>query len=383
MIRRRGIVLLSDTTFPGVLPLKLGAYMPPGFREVRIKTLGIGVVPRFWATPYHPPWGLGLPYDASDLGIARTLRAHAEQKALCQQERGEDKVLMMLDIYGCDVNIDSLFHGYETFCSSHGTAAISHSFLDAITVCHDTTLQMSTESLDFPLPPDDKQKYIPPHLKHAGFLPRKSIPSDLRYPSWFHEVTMSGNPSRSRRPKNIVLVAQGTQTTKYDELVIPTIDALAGEPDTMVIALLCHRGANLDLSSFQGGVLPRNVRVLDYFPYDAILPHVDVFVSSSGFGGLSHAIANSVPMVQCGWIVDKPDIGRRVEYAGLGLYIGREDYPARPEVIRSAVQTILDNREEYKRRAEALHAESETDYQPLECIKEEIMALHRDSKKNL
>ncbi|POS78116.1 glycosyltransferase [Diaporthe helianthi] len=382
-LRCRGIVILSDTAFSGVLPLKLGAYMPPGFGQVRIKTVGIGVVPRFWATPYHPPWGLGLAYDASDMGIARTLRAHDEQKTLSKQRGGEDKVLTMLEIYGCNVNIDSLFHGYETFRSGDGTAAISHSFLDAITVCHDTTLQMSTESLEFLLPPGDKQKYVPPHLKHAGFLPRKSIPSDLSYPSWFHELTKPGQHDPSSTPTKVVLVAQGTQTNRYDEVVMPTIQALAGEPGVMVIALLCHRGAKLDHSSFQDGILPPNVRVLDYFPYDAILPYVDVFVSSSGFGGLSHAIANSVPMVQCGWIVDKPDIGRRVEYSGLGVYIGREDYPARPEVIKSAVRTILDNEDSYKRRAEELHVESETDYQPLECIKEEIMALHRDSWKDL
>ncbi|KAG8157916.1 hypothetical protein KVR01_012188 [Diaporthe batatas] len=377
-LRSRGIVILSDTAFPGVLPLKLGAYMPPGFQEIQIKTLGIGVVPRFWATPYHPPWGLGLPYDASDMGVARTLRAHDEQKALHRQKGGEDKVRMMLDIYDCNISIESLFHGYQTFCSGDGDAVISHTFLDAITVCNDTTLQMSTESLDFPMPPGAKKEYVPSHLKHAGFLPRKSIPSDLRYPSWFHELTMPERQSLSCSPK-VVLVAQGTQTNNYDEVVIPTIQALTGETAILVVAILCHRGAHLDLSSFKDGVLPPNVRVLDYFPYDAILPYVEVFVSSSGFGGLSHAIANGVPMVQCGWIVDKPDIGRRVECSGLGLYIGRDDYPAKPEAIRCAVKTILNSQGIYKRRAENLCRESKMLYRPLECIREEIMALHGDS----
>lgn len=374
-LHSRGVVILSDTAFSGILPLKLGAHRPPGFKDIQIKTLGIGVVPRFWATPYHPPWGLGLPYDASELGVARTLRAHDEQRTLCQQKGGEDKVLMMLDIYGCNINLESLFHGYETFRYGEEVAIISHSFLDAVTVCHDTTLQMSTKSLEFPIPPDVKQEYVPAHLKHAGFLPLKNIPSDLSYPPWFHELTLSGRQNLSRRPK-VVLVAQGTQTVKYDELVIPTIQALAGEADILVIALLCHRGAKIDLSSIQGGALAENVRILDYFPYDAILPFVDVFVSSSGFGGLSHAIANGVPIVQCGWIVDKPDIGRRVECSGLGLYIGREDYPAKPETIESAVKTILNSQGMYKRRAQELHTESMTEYQPLESIKEEIMALN-------
>jgi UDP:flavonoid glycosyltransferase YjiC (YdhE family) len=230
--------------------------------------------------------------------------------------------------------------------------------------------------MEFPIQQGDREKYIPPHLKHAGFLPRKSLPSELSYPSWFHELTAGQRQQHlSCNLKKVVLVVQGTMRTKYDELMIPTIQALAGEPATLVVALLCQRGADLDLTLLPGGVLPSNVRVLDYFPYDAILPYVDVFVSSSGFGGLTHAVANSVPIVQGGWIVDKPDIGRRIEYSGLGLYIGREDYPARPEAIRAAVKTIFDNYESYKRRAEELHAESERDYQPLECIKEEIMAL--------
>lgn len=374
-LRRRGIVILSDTAFSGVLPLKLGASRPSGFEDVPIKTLGIGVVPRFWATPYHPPWGLGLPYDASEIGIARTLRAHSEQKALFQQKGGEDKVRMVLDIYGCNIKVDSLFNGYETYSSGDEALTVSHSFLDAVTICNDTTVQMSMESLEFPIPPGIKHQYVPPYLKHAGFLPLKSIPADLDYPRWFEHELVPRAPKYLSCGRKVVLVAQGTQTIHYDELVIPTIQALARESEILVIAILGRRGAAIDASSIEGGVLPSNARVLDYFPYDAILPYVDVFVSSSGFGGLTHAIANAVPLVQCGWIVDKPDIGRRVERSGLGLYIGREDYPANPDTVRSAVTAVLSNPGKYKRRALELQKESLTKYRPLDYIREEILAL--------
>lgn len=36
---------------------------------------------------------------------------------------------------------------------------------------------------------------------------------------------------------------------------------------------------------------------------------------------MNHAVVNGVPDVEAGILIDKPDVGRRIEYAGLGVFI--------------------------------------------------------------
>lgn len=90
--------------------------------------------------------------------------------------------------------------------------------------------------------------------------------------------------------KRIILVAQGTEILDHSETVVLTLRGLANQPDTLVIAILCQRGATLGphLAQFDNPDhrLPANARVVDYFPYDAVLAHADAFVSNSGFGGV-------------------------------------------------------------------------------------------------
>lgn len=233
---------------------------------------------------------------------------------------------------------------------------------------------MSMESLEFPLPRDGKQ-LVPPHMKHAGFLPLKKLSSDLQYPAWFDYDLR--NPA-SRQQVNVILVVQGTTTRNYDELIKPTIAAFARDKTMMVIAVLGRVGEKLPPE--YEATLPTNARVLDYFPYDALLPYVDVLISSSGFGGLTHAVANGVPLVQAGWITDKPDIGVRVAQAGIGVYLGRETYPAQPTEIEAAVRHVLGQPERYRTRAKEFQAEAAERYRPLETIRDEIVRMSASAK---
>ena len=57
--------------------------------------------------------------------------------------------------------------------------------------------------------------------------------------------------------------------------------------------------------------------------YDAILPHARVFVTNGGWTGVLLALAHGVPVLQVGKTEEKADIGRRVEWAGAGLHLGK------------------------------------------------------------
>lgn len=108
-LRGRTVVVLSDTCFSGVLPLKLGAEAPPGFEGVEIRTIGIGVVPQFWATTTRPPWGLGLPFDGSEEGVRRNLR---EYEKMWDQE-AEDRARWVLEALNCEDTVDELFARHD------------------------------------------------------------------------------------------------------------------------------------------------------------------------------------------------------------------------------------------------------------------------------
>ncbi|KAK1708873.1 hypothetical protein CaCOL14_007310 [Colletotrichum acutatum] len=350
------IFVLSDTCFSGTLALKLGTDLPELFEEDEvIKTIGIGVVPVFWTSPERPPWGSGLPFDDSEEGRAKNVRVHKET----WNSAAEDRARWVLGLMGCPKPVVSLYEGLST--------SIEHPFWDASTVCHDTVLQMCLPSLEF-LSSDWPRK-----IKFAGTLPIKPIPSDLTYPRWFNDILSNSSSLQVSKPsrKKIVFVAQGTEVLDHEELIIPTMKALATCHDILVVACLCVAGATLNTSTFGNGELPVNARVVDYFPYDAILAHADVFVSNSGYGGFQHAVSNGVPMVQAGNTFDKPDIGRRIEWSDLGVFLSES--PPSVSAVEQAVTEVLGD-DKFKRRAEELRKEAST-YDPLKMVEEEILLL--------
>ncbi|KAJ4417151.1 hypothetical protein N0V82_006351 [Gnomoniopsis sp. IMI 355080] len=359
---KRKIVILTDTCFSGTMCFKLDTALPPGFENSvnDLSLLGIGVVPAHWVSPERPPWGSGLPFDDSSAGRQRNVEAHAE----AYDQGVEDRARMILTMLDCKKSLDDVLEPYAR-------EGLKRPLWDAVSVINDTTLQMGLSSLEYPAAD------WPSHMKFAGHLPRtKTIEDTLIYPSWWDEITSNSAkavPVKEAR-KKIVLVAQGTEILDYNKLIIPTIQGLADRSDILVVAVLCIRGATLDeyrSEAFPDGVLPGNVHTLDYFPYDAVLAHADLFISNSGYGGLTHAIANAVPMLQNGNDFDKADIGRRVEYAGLGMYLGGP--PPAPHEVAEAVDDLLSN-DKYQRRAWELQAEAEA-ARPLEAVEREIMAL--------
>lgn len=100
--------------------------------------------------------------------------------------------------------------------------------------------------------------------------------------------------------------------------------------------------------------IPPNVLVADWIPFDALLPHVDVFVTNGGYGAYLHAISNGTPLVVGGDGEDKPEVPARAEYAGMGINL-KTGTPT-IEAIRNAVNKVLGD-EKYKNRCKELQQE--------------------------
>lgn len=178
---------------------------------------------------------------------------------------------------------------------------------------------------------------LPPHLHFIGPL-SPPAPTGATLPDWWGAAREDGRP--------IVLVTQGTLATNPRELIRPTLDALAGE-DVLVVAAGVRDPRAL-------GPLPRNARAAPFLPFGLVLPHVRVYVTNGGYGGVQQALAHGIPCVVAGTTEDKAEVAQRVQHAGVGLNL-RTNRP-RPARVRDAVRHLLTG-DTYRARAEHLGAE--------------------------
>lgn len=148
----------------------------------------------------------------------------------------------------------------------------------------DVTAQPCSSSLEYP------RSDISPKIHFIGGLKRPKLDQSLKFPDWWEDVLAA-----KREEKKVVFVTQGTVILDYRMLLIPTIEALASEGRYLVLGLLGKRGAELD-----GTSLPANARIVDYLPYDAVLPYADVVVSNGGYGGFMQSVMHGFPMLLAG-----------------------------------------------------------------------------------
>jgi len=295
--------LLNDIACVGVPLLSERNGMP-------YATFGVSVLTA--ASRDTAPFGLGLLPNSSSLG---RLRNHALNWLV-------DRVLFR------DVAIHyratrkklglPIIRGKSLFDSSYGPYLY---------------LQSTVPSFEYP------RSDLLPQVHFIGpFLPEP--PHDFKTPTWWSELAAS-------RP--VVHVTQGTSATDPNQLIVPTLKALADE-DVLVVATTGGR----PVSSVELDPLPANVRLESFIPHSHLLEHVDVMVTNAGYGGVQIALAHGVPLVAAGASEDKPEVANRVAWSGAGINL-RTGTP-KPEQVRAAVRALLDDAS-YRERARRLRAE--------------------------
>ena len=165
--------------------------------------------------------------------------------------------------------------------------------------------------------------------------------------------------------KRVVAVSQGTvDNTDPGKLLVPTIEALKDSP-YVVVATTAGAGTEALRARYP---LP-NVVIEDYIDYDDLFAHVDVFVTSGGFGSNLIAFLHGVPVVGAGKREGKNDINARVGYNQLGIDL-RSEHP-KPAAVLKAVQTVLDD-PTYATNVANLRAELQA-YDPIATIENTIL----------
>ncbi|KAJ8105751.1 hypothetical protein ONZ43_g7299 [Nemania bipapillata] len=351
----REVVLMSEVAIAGgVAALRLGAPLPDGYSKPP-KSLGINIVPPLWTSMDHNDLWFNIPYDPNQDRKVNVLIAKLAREGI--HKGAWDATKYMLEAV-------SVFKPMESLFGEHGKM-IDHRPWDINFACHDKTLQMCIPSLEYPI------SDWPPNFAFGGTLPPKAWrTANFVFPDWFEKVREhSAKDVTSPARRKIVAVAQGTLAIDWENVLIPTIQGLSGRDDILVVAILCVKNATLE--GRLSAPLADNVIVVDYFPYDAVIEHADVFVSNGSYGVFSHCVAHGVPMVLSGHTEDKIALGMRGEYAGFAVNLGMEQQT--PEAFEKGVDTILDN-PKFKTRAMQLRAEAE-EFDALGTVERELRAL--------
>ena len=311
------IVIVTESFFLGTHPMYLGAPLPKGFTK-RPRVINLHALAYFVKSVDTGPIGMGLlpdptPEGREKMAALRHDAMHGEWSHLLDMDEEN-----MRSLGAVNYRRDILWELWQT--------------------THDLTLQMCPPSLEYARPDWH------PKVQFVGALPAKPAKADQVYPPFWDEIT-SGQ-------KRVVVVSQGTIATEYHQLILPTLKGLADRDDLLVVALLGVKGASLP-SDIE---VPSNVRVLDYFPYDVLLPHASVFVFNAGYGGFIHGAINGVPMVLAGISEEKPEAAARGEYCGVAVNL-RTSEPSVQQVT-DAINRVL-TEPSFKKKAAKVKAENE------------------------
>lgn len=349
----RELLVVNETMWFGYLPFKYGAPRPEGWAEGEPmpRSLGINVTPLMLDGEGMPVFPLGL--------------LPGEGQAARERDR------LMKEWYYRYVVKEAYDMFREEIKACGGTEVPDEWMVNLSVTAHDATLQLCDPVLEYPRPD------LPAHVKFAGSLPpRKGGPPGYLFPEWWQaEVVDNAKIADGEAGKRrVVVVSQGTLARDYTMLLAPTIRALAGRKDVLVVALLGKQGVEVPpeiLPPEDEGVNTDNVRIADFIPYDSVLAYADVMVFNAGYGGFTHCVVNGVPVVAAGLTEDKCEVAARVEWTGVGINL-RTGRPT-PSAVAAAVDEILGSGK-YRARAREL-AEQVAKGNPLEVVEREVRAL--------
>lgn len=255
------------------------------------------------------PYGMGLPPSSSPLGRLRN-------RALR---------ILTSDLLFRDVSAE--------LTRQRASLGLGPQRFDGVPLSPYLLLAATVPGFEYPL------SDLPPQVHFIGAL-IDTPPIDAALPAWWDEV--------AARQRPVVLVTQGTFETDPGQLIAPTLAGLAREDLLVVVA-----GVRSAEALGPGG-LPENARIAPFIPFGLAMPHVDLFVTNGGFGGVHHALAHGVPLVLGGATEDKPEVANRVARAGAGINLKTARPPAAQ--VRDAARAAL-RTPGYRQAARRLQAE--------------------------
>lgn len=267
------------------------------------KWASIGVVPLHTMVPELPPWGSSKGPATGAVGKLWNGLQHWAADALFMSKVNDY------------LNVERKRFGLEPVKGERGYPKNAQSEF----------LHIMPTTMAFEIP----RKNLGQEVAFVGPL----IPLPTRTfipPSWWEEMT--------KGTRKVVHVTQGTYATKADNLVKPTIRALAGkdvllvvttpEPETLAKEMAIH--------------ISENVKLEKFIPHQELLKYTAVMVTNGGYGGTLTALYFGVPLICAGLTEDKAGVNLRVAWAGAGIDL-KSNNPTEAR-IGAAVEAVLNNK---------------------------------------
>ena len=314
-------LVLTDNLFLGTFPFLLGA------QAERPAIVHHGVTPLFSSRDDGAPQGPGLPpaIDEQTIQHYALIKAAVDEAFFRPVQAELDRALAAV-----------------------GRGPLPVPMNDASIMLPDLFLQPTVAGFEFP------RRHAPAPLRFIGALPLPA--ADIPRPHWAEDVA---------KAERVVLVTQGTLANHdLGEVIAPTLAALAGRRDLLVLATTGGRSPD----SIPGPI-PDNARVAEFLPYDWLMPQVDLVVTNGGYGTVNHALSHGVPLVVVGINEDKAEVGARVAWTGVGIAVQTET--PEPGPLREAIDRVLDEGH-FRTAAEALslqYAEADSERTVLQLLK--------------
>lgn len=215
--------------------------------------------------------------------------------------------------------------------------------------------------------------------RHVGLPPDPDAEMPFRYlqlsfaPPGLDETQQEGAPTCHRlrpietRPPNGQALpwldrrrpgGRGDRPTVYvtlgtvynsSALLATILEALAAEP----VDLLMTVGPGEDPE--QLGPQPANVHIARWIPQDEVLPHCDAVITHGGYGTVSAALRNGLPLVVVPISADQPLNARRCRELGVSATVAPDERT--PDRIRAATLDVLGD-PTYRQAAQRIAAEA-------------------------
>ena len=314
-------VLITNHMFAGGWPFKL---LSSGTRPAGL--ISLGITPLMLSAGHLAPFGKGLPPASTE----------EERKQYLQLNNNFGRAMQ-----GSKAALDAAL-------GTFGTRPMPYSFMDATTLLPDVFLQMTVPGLEY------AGACLPPSVKLIGTAPSQVQAYSL--PAWWGEVDAAKAECRP-----VIFVTQGTVARNLEDLVYPTLDALAAS-NALVIATAGKPGEHTK------PFVTQNAYMADYLPYEQMLPYVDVMVTNGGYGGVQQALRHGVPLVIAGTSEDKAEVAARVAWAGAGINL-KTDRPNTQD-LSAAVATVL--REARFKRAVMILSQQYRELDPALALKQAV-----------
>lgn len=193
-------------------------------------------------------------------------------------------------------------------------------------------IQASSPTLEFQQKPQSVQgvEFVGPLV-----MPVKTQTDQL--PEWWPRVVA--------HPR-VIGITQGTLAMDPASLIMPSIQALAGDSRNLLVVASPHaKEIEAQLGSFD------NVLFATWLPYSTLLPQLSLLITNGGYGSITQALSHRVPLLCAGQTEDKRDTAARVSWAGVGIDL-KTDGPSTRQV-QEAAETILGD-ESYRLNAAKL-----------------------------